>query len=62
MVRSKPPPRRPPFNKGGSNARNYNNSVMANNTANNSIAVYIIDRTIDGGSLIFSNKCIEMTG
>ena len=48
MVRSKPPPRRPPFNKGGSNARNYNNSLMANNTANNYIVkTYIIMKLND---------------
>jgi hypothetical protein len=37
MVRSEPPPRRPPFNKGGSKARNNKHSVMANNTATNTI-------------------------
>jgi hypothetical protein len=42
MVRSEPPPRRPPFNKGGSKVRNNKHSVMANNTATNIIIKQII--------------------
>jgi hypothetical protein len=41
MVTSKPPPRRPPH-EGGSNARGYNNSVMAKNTTNQSIEDFIV--------------------